>query len=133
MLRSLVTFAAAAAFVAALVAPSQSRAQDSAGTPIPTTEQTYRCTLGDHWVGVTITPATMTMSVDQERWYGEFVVGRNLVNGRAQRYEDENIVVFEMPSDTSSNGFNYLLFPKLFDQVMFQFCWGCMPYICSHT
>jgi hypothetical protein len=89
----------------------------------------YTCHLGSHWVGVTLDTGARTMAVDEERWWGAAVVGRNKLEGTALRYEDEGWTAYELPMDYGTA--YYLWFPKHFDQVAFTFCWDCAPYVCE--
>jgi hypothetical protein len=92
----------------------------------------YTCTLGDHWVGVTLDSAAMTMSVNEEQWYGSRVIGRVTVTGPVYRYAYTDAVTYEMPDDSNGGSFDYLWLPETSQfPTTFQFCWGCRPYVCE--
>jgi len=90
----------------------------------------FRCHLRGHWVGVTLDVQAMTMAIDEERWYGAEIVGRDTRKGPATRYEDEHVITYEMNTDAYAYG-DYLWFPKDRNEVAFTFCWDCEPYICQ--
>jgi hypothetical protein len=102
---------------------------DDASAP-PESSSSYTCHLGRHWVGVTLDAQRMNMTVDEELWYGGNPIGRDTRTGPALRYEDTTAVAYEMPTDLAS-GFYYLWFPRQSSEVLFAYCWGCAPYVCS--
>jgi hypothetical protein len=110
------------------VTSAPTRAYDAPAEP--ESSASYTCHLGEHRVGVTLDVHGMTMTVDEERWYGARPVGRDTLTGPALRYEDDTAVAYEMPTDLAS-GFYYLWFPRQSSDVLFAYCWGCIPYVCT--